>query len=231
MLFDMSMLSSLFQEFPALFAYINRNATFQKPLPPDQEKECIRKMKEGCKAARDKLIEHNLRLVAHIAKKYNNCRETEDLISIGTIGLIKAINTFNEKKGTHLATYAARCIENEILMSIRVNKKRNYEMSLNDPIGIDREGNTISLIDILGTENDDVINKAYTNIQIEKMKKQIDRCLNPRERYIIMNRYGFNMKPRLTQREIAKQLDISRSYVSRIEKKAISKLHCALNCD
>ncbi|MCG8515032.1 MAG: RNA polymerase sporulation sigma factor SigK [Halanaerobiales bacterium] len=231
MLFDMSMLSSLFKEFPALLAYVNKNATFLRPLPPDQEKECIRKMKEGDKTARDKLVEHNLRLVAHIAKKYNNCRDTEDLISIGTIGLIKAINTFNDKKGTHLATYAARCIENEILMSIRVNKKRNYEMSLNDPIGIDREGNTISLIDILGTDSDDVLDKAYTNIQIEKMKKKMDQCLNCREKFIIKNRYGFNMQPRLTQREIAKKLHISRSYVSRIEKKAISKLHCALNCE
>lgn len=223
-MFDLSSFSSLFDKIPFLIAYVRTGGVFLKPLPREKVYEYLKMMKKGDKNARDKLIEHNLRLVAHIAKKYSTENNNEDIISIGTIGLIKAINTYNMDKGTKLATYAARCIENEILMSIRANKKRNGDVSLNDPIGYDREGNSIALIDILGTECDCVENFVNTSIQIEKIRRCIKKHLEPRERYIIINRYGCNGGPQLTQREIAMNLAISRSYVSRIEKKARKKL-------
>lgn len=222
---DLSFFFKILCEFPSLVAYINRGKSFPKPLPKEEELRYIKLMRDGDCNARDKLIEHNLRLVAHIAKKYSMSLDNDDIISIGSIGLIKAVKTFDENKGTHLATYAARCIENEILMSIRSNKKRGYEVSLDDPIGTDKEGNTISLIDILGTDEDEVMNIANNNIRMEKVKKEMKANLNAREKYIIESRYGFNSRKRLTQREIAKELNISRSYVSRIEKKAINILH------
>jgi RNA polymerase sporulation-specific sigma factor len=221
---DISGLISIINNLPFLVGYISKDATFLHPLSSDKELEYIKLMQKGDLNAKNKLIEHNMRLVAHIAKKYNNTWENEDLISIGTIGLIKAINTFNSRKGTHLATYAARCIENEILMNIRLNKKRNNEISLDNPIGTDKQGNTIALIDVLGSDKDEVADIADKSIEIEKMKKLMCRCLTKREKRILECRYGFGMQPRLTQREIAKELDISRSYVSRIEKRAVAKL-------
>jgi len=225
---DFTGFMELFNQFPALIGYVNRGTSFPKPLSKEKELEYINRMREGDRNAKNMLIEHNLRLVAHIAKKYSNYIDNDDIISIGSIGLIKAVNTFKCDKGTHLATYAARCIENEILMSIRSSKKRALEVSINEPIGTDKEGNTISLIDILGTDKDCVCNQATMHIRLEKVKKEMKRLLTPREQYIIENRYGFDNRPKLTQQEVAKRLDISRSYVSRIEKKAIKILRNAI---
>lgn len=199
--------------------------SFPNPLTPKEELEYLKKFKEGNKEAKSILIERNLRLVAHIVKKYTNYQEEpEDLISIGTIGLIKAIDTYNIEKGTRLATYAAKCIENEILMNIRSGKKNKGEVSLQDPIGVDKEGNEISLIDILGTEVDDVIDEVELKIQIRKLYEKIKTILTTREKEIVELRYGLTPSGYKTQREIANKLDISRSYVSRIEKRALKKL-------
>ena len=225
---DFTSLMELFDQFPALIGYVNRGTSFPKPLTKEKELEYIKRMREGDKHAKNMLIEHNLRLVAHIAKKYSNYIDNDDIISIGSIGLIKAVNTFKCDKGTHLATYAARCIENEILMSIRSNKKKALEVSIDEPIGTDKEGNTISLIDILGTDKDCVCNLATKHIRLEKVKAEMKKHLSPREQYIIENRYGFNDKPKLTQQQVAKRLNISRSYVSRIEKKAIKTLRSVI---
>src|SRR5690625_5021152 len=181
-------------------------------------------MQEGDEDARNKLIEHNLRLVAHIVKKFDNTGEfSEDLISIGTIGLIKGVESFKVGKGTKLATYAARCIENEILMHLRALKKVSKDVSLHDPIGQDKEGNEISLMDILESENENIIDYIQLNLEIEKLQDYIS-VLDERETEVIIYRYGLNNRKELTQREIAKRLNISRSYVSRIEKRALMKI-------
>ena len=175
--------------------------------------------------ARNKLIEHNLRLVAHIVKKFENTgEEQEDLISIGTIGLIKAVESFSSGKGTKLATYAARCIENEILMHIRSLKKVKKDVSLHDSIGQDKEGNEISLIDILKAEEVDIVEVLHTHNEISKIEKYI-YILDKREREVIISRFGLGNEKEMTQREIAKKLGISRSYVSRIEKRALMKMY------
>ncbi|MCW2277297.1 RNA polymerase sporulation sigma factor SigK [Heliophilum fasciatum] len=207
----------------ALLSFISNNA-FPQPLSEKDEADCLCRLREGDEAARQKLIEHNLRLVAHLVKKFDGTGENnDDLISIGTIGLIKAINTFDAGKGTKLATYAARCIENEILMHLRAMKKCRGEVSLYDPIGVDKEGNEITLIDILGTEPDsvaDVVENALEQARVlERLKK-----LSKRERYVVELRFGLLSGCRQTQREIARNLGISRSYVSRIEKRAVGKL-------
>ena len=181
-------------------------------------------MAEGNEEARNILIEHNLRLVAHIVKKFENTGEdSEDLISIGTIGLIKAIESYSQGKGTKLATYAARCIENEILMHLRALKKTKKDISLHDPIGQDKEGNEISLIDVLKAEHEDVVETIQLNMELERVKEYID-ILDEREQEVIIGRFGLNMQDEKTQREIAKELGISRSYVSRIEKRALMKI-------
>src|SRR5690625_1378815 len=181
-------------------------------------------MQHGSENARNKLIEHNLRLVAHIVKKFDNTGESmEDLISIGTIGLIKGVESYKAGKGTKLATYAARCIENEILMHLRALKKVSKDVSLHDPIGQDKEGNEISLIDILEAENMNIIEYIQLNMEIEKIEDYFS-VLDEREREVIIYRYGLNKYKELTQREIAERLDISRSYVSRIEKRALMKV-------
>ncbi len=201
-----------------------KNHAFPQPLSPKEEAAYIEKMQEGDENARDKLIEHNLRLVAHIVKKFENTGEdTEDLISIGTIGLIKGIESFSSGKGTKLATYAARCIENEILMHLRALKKTKKDVSLHDPIGQDKEGNEISLIDILQSENEDVIEYIQLNMEVAKIREYLG-VLDEREKEVIICRYGLNNDDDLTQREIAKKLNISRSYVSRIEKRALMKI-------
>ena len=208
--------------------YISSTNSFPKPLTKDEEQYYLKLYGEGDEKARNILIERNLRLVAHIVKKYNNTgKDIDDLISIGTIGLIKAISTFDMNKGTRLATYAARCIENEILMTIRANKKSKTEVSLQEPIGIDKEGNEISLLDILGTEVDDILDEV--KLQVRKLYQAINKGLKDREKVIIELRYGLIDGGCKTQREIANILGISRSYVSRIEKRAINKLHKALN--
>lgn len=199
--------------------------SFPKPLSTKEEAEYLLRCKAGDKEARNILIEHNLRLVAHIVKKYSMTdKETDDLISIGTIGLIKAIDTFDEEKGIRLATYASRCIDNELLMMLRSNKRLNKEVYLYDPIGSDREGNEINLLDIIEETDTDVAENIVLEEDIKKLYKVIGKVLTDREREIIFLRYGLVGQREVTQREIAKKLGISRSYVSRIEKKALKKL-------
>ncbi len=199
--------------------------SFPKPLSTKEEADYLKRCKEGDKASRDKLIEHNLRLVAHIVKKYNMVdKETDDLISIGTIGLIKAIDTFDEEKGIRLATYASRCIDNELLMMLRSGKRLAKEVYLYDPIGSDREGNEINLLDIIEEAEIDIVEKIVLEDDIKKLYHIIGKVLTDREREIICLRYGLSNHKEVTQREIAGKLGISRSYVSRIEKKALKKL-------
>ncbi len=206
-----------------LVSYISNNA-FPQPLPEKEEAKYIKKMQNGDDEARNVLVEHNLRLVAHIIKKYEGTnQDPDDLISIGTIGLIKAINTFKPDKGAKLATYAARCIENEILMHLRSLKKSRGEVSLYDPIGTDKEGNEITLIDVLGTEGDIVVDTVENKAEQQRLLDRL-KVLSKRERHVIELRYGLMSGLRKTQRDIAKMLGISRSYVSRIEKKAVQKL-------
>ncbi|TLS39317.1 RNA polymerase sporulation sigma factor SigK [Pseudalkalibacillus caeni] len=204
-------------------SYVKNNA-FPQPLSRKEEKKYLKLMAQGDEDARNRLIEHNLRLVAHIVKKFENTGEdAEDLISIGTIGLIKAIESYSTGKGTKLATYAARCIENEILMHLRALKKTKKDVSLHDPIGQDKEGNEITLIDVLKAENDDIVELIQLSMEKKKIYEYI-HILDEREKEVIIGRFGLNLEKELTQREIAKQLGISRSYVSRIEKRALMKL-------
>lgn len=198
---------------------------FPDPLTLEEERYYLKKCREGDKEARDLLIERNMRLVAHIVKKYNYAdRDMEDLISIGTIGLIKAVNTFNEEKGSRLVTYAARCIDNELLMMLRAEKKHSRETSIYEPLGTDSEGNFISLMDILESEEVDIAEQLELESNIKKLKTLVKTVLTDRERQIIVLRYGLHNGREVTQREIAKAFGISRSYVSRIEKKALLKL-------
>ncbi|MCU6709601.1 RNA polymerase sporulation sigma factor SigK [Paenibacillus sp. J5C_2022] len=208
-----------------LVSYVKNNA-FPQPLKEDEETKHLALMAEGNAQSRNILIEHNLRLVAHIVKKFDNTGEDlEDLISIGTIGLIKAIESFQTGKGTKLATFAARCIENEILMHLRSLKKTRKDVSLHDPIGTDKEGNEITLIDILGTDSDEVPDKVQLKIEKSKIYRNLD-ILDDREKEVVVGRFGLvHGGEERTQREIAKELGISRSYVSRIEKRALMKLY------
>lgn len=199
--------------------------TFLSPLTLEEEKECIVRMQEGDLKAKHQLIEHNLRLVAHVAKKYQASDEDmEDLISIGTIGLIKAVETFKMDRQIKLATYAARCIDNELLMYFRGKKKTSKEVSLYEPIGTDKEGNQINLLDIAVGEEIDVVQKMEESENIQKLYGYIPEVLSDREQIVISMRYGILGNDVHTQKEVAKKLDISRSYVSRIEKKALLKL-------
>lgn len=212
-----------------LTGYINGNNTFPMPLDEKEEETYLIKLKEGDKKAKGILIERNLRLVAHIVKKYSfPNKDVDELISIGTVGLIKAIDSFDIAKGTRLATYASRCIENEILMLFRNNKKQKSEVHLQDPIGVDKEGNEICLIDVLSSEKDSVMDKVESNLQIKALYNKMYEILSKRECNIIVMRYGLEDGRCRTQREIAALLKISRSYVSRIEKKALKKLEKAL---
>lgn len=206
-----------------LVSYIANN-TFPQPLSEEEEAKYLRLLARGDEVARNVLTERNLRLVAHIVKKFDSTGEDpDDLISIGTIGLIKAINTFNPGKGTRLATYAARCIENEILMHLRYTKKIRSEVSLYDPIGVDKEGNEISLIDILGTHPEVVSEMVENRFEQKRLREKVHQ-LTRREKKVLELRFGLEDGARKTQREIARSLGISRSYVSRIEKRALSKL-------
>ena len=194
----------------------------------EQESECLKKMKNGDLEARNELIERNMRLVAHVAKKYQNPEdEMEDLISIGTIGLIKAVETYKEDYGSRLATYAARCIDNELLMHFRAKKKTSKEVSLYEPIGTDKEGNQIQLLDVVVSEDEDVVELLEQDRKVRRLNEISPQTLSGRELFIIINRYGLYGKKTMTQREIARKLGISRSYVSRIEKRAIEKLRQA----
>ena len=204
-------------------------SSFPQPLTEQEEQIYVEKSQQGDAEARGKLIEHNLRLVAHIAKKYTSPGASQDdLISIGTIGLIKAVNTYTASRATRLATYAAKCIENEILMSIRASKRIKQEVSLSLPIGTDKDGNEISFNDILGTDTDEIVEDISLKIQVTKLYRAIAEQLSPREQRVIIQRYGLDGGEARPQREIAKQLGISRSYVSRIEKRALEKLRGGL---
>ncbi|HHW89773.1 MAG TPA: RNA polymerase sporulation sigma factor SigK [Clostridiales bacterium] len=205
-------------------SYVNNKGTFPKPLSQEEEKKYLILCKNGDAEAKDILIRHNLRLVAHIVKKFNNAAEVDDMISVGSIGLIKAINTYSHDKGTQLATYAAKCIENEILMYIRANKKHRTNLSLADTVGIDREGNEITLMDLLFVKEDSVVDQVETNILLDKIMEIIKKVLDKREYTIIKLRYSLGEQKSLTQREVASILGISRSYISRIEKKALAKV-------
>ncbi len=199
--------------------------SFPQPLTASEERYYMQKYTEGDLEAKHILIERNLRLVAHIVKKYQSLEEeTEDLLSIGTIGLIKAVASFNPDKSVRLGTYAARCIENEILMHLRAKKKTSREVSLYEPIGTDREGNEIQLFDIIETDEDDAHRKVELRDDIRLLYARVESELSPRERLVLKMRYGLYNEEEYTQREIAKRLGISRSYVSRIEKSAIEKL-------
>lgn len=200
------------------------SGNFPEPLCEEEEKDALARMKNGDKEARNTLVEHNLRLVAHIVKKYATTYDIDDLISIGTIGLMKGVDSFDNEKNTRLATYVARCIENEILMHLRHEKKFNSQVSLSEPIGFDQEGNEVSLMDILVGDGEDVCEKVDRKNNIRKLFDKVRQIKDEREKEIIYLRYGLWGRKPLTQKEVAKRLGISRSYVSRIEKKAIMNL-------
>ena len=207
-----------------LFKTSYSNNVFKEPLSKEEEEKYIDLLLKGDKDARDKLIEHNLRLVAHITKKYENTNiDNDDLISIGTIGLIKGIDSYSKKHGTKITTYCAKCIENEVLMFFRSNKKNNNTISLDDPIGYDKEGNDITILDVLKTPKPDYVEDMYIKDNIKLLGKYLNG-LSTREKEIIVRRYGLSGYDEQTQKEIAKDLNISRSYVSRIEKRAVTKI-------
>lgn len=204
--------------------------TFLEPLSPEEEKSYIERLAKGDKEAKDILIERNLRLVAHIAKKYyGENRDMDDLLSIGIIGLIKAVNTYNPEKGNRLVTYASKCIENELLMMLRGEKKKNREVSLNEPIGTDREGNTISLIDVMENNEVDALKQMENAEDIVRVREYVNSILTAREKEIIVRRYGLDGREAMTQKKAGSDMGISRSYVSRIEKKALEKLKKAFD--
>ncbi|MCD8041315.1 MAG: RNA polymerase sporulation sigma factor SigK [Clostridia bacterium] len=209
----------------------NGKGSFPRPLTPEEEKKYLALARQGDKEAKNILVKHNMRLVAHIAKKYSGAAESDDLLSVGSIGLIKAINTYQEGKGTRLATYTARCIENEILMLIRAGKKHKNNVSLSEPVGVDKEGNELTLIDLLAEKEDSVYSQVEKSIQRDKFVKLLKEILTEREYTIISMRYGLQGGSPVPQREVAKALGISRSYISRIEKRAIEKAREQLNKD
>ncbi len=204
--------------------------TFPKPLTASEEREYLGRLKEGDQTARDVLIERNMRLVAHVVKKYQGTDyDTDDLLSVGTIGLIKAVNTFKVDKGSRLATYAAKCVENEILMLLRASKKLSREVSLFEPIGVDKDGESVNLVDVIEMDNREVLEDIILSQDVEELYEAYEKCLKDSEKQVVSLRYGLFGKKEHTQREIAAILGISRSYVSRIEKKAIEKLREEFN--
>lgn len=216
-------LKMLFKDF-YIFTAAYSNSVFPDPLSKEEEEKLIEKFRLGDQNARNTLIEHNLRLVAHIVKKYEHRRDdADDLISIGTIGLIKGIDSYSKKHNTRLTTYCARCIENEILMYFRTDKKNNKNISINESVGFDKEGNEITILDILKTPKPDFAMDLHLKNNIHLLKEYFN-VLTEREKFIITKRYGLNDKDEVTQKKIAKELGISRSYVSRIEKRALTKM-------
>ena len=212
----------------AFIGAIGTNGSFPKPLSAEEEKQWVRRLIAGDEEARETLIVHNLRLCAHIAKKYQKAeRDREDLISIGTIGLIKAVSTFSEAKGT-LSAYAARCIENEILMSLRRERKLVETVSIEEPVGTDKEGNEMKLADLVCTEADTIFEQVQGRLDAAILTETMQKALTARERTVLTLRFGLSGDPPMPQREVANVLDISRSYVSRIEKKAVEKMRDAL---
>ena len=220
------MLFNLFDSLRGFFTFTASysNQVFKEPLSKEEEEECIKKMSDGDKEARNKLIEHNLRLVAHIVKKfdYKNV-DQDDLISVGTIGLIKGVDTFVTNKGNRLTTYCAKCIQNEILMYFRANNKNNKNISLNEPVGFDKEGNEISILDVIKAPRPDFIEEINLKDNVKLLNDYL-KVLSKREREIIVKRYGLDGNDLWTQKMIADKLNISRSYVSRIEKRALTKI-------
>ena len=199
--------------------------TFPNPLTPAKERECLERLKEGDQEARRLLIEHNMRLVAHVVKKYQYTDyDTEDLLSVGTIGLIKAVNTFKPDRGSRLATYAAKCVENEILMLLRSHKKYSREVSLYEPIGVDKEGESIHLVDVIQMENEDVLEQMILDQDVRELYQAYKTCLNDNEKQVVRMRYGLFGGKEYTQREIAQAMGLSRSYISRIEKRGLEKI-------
>ena len=229
MFFDL--LGQLFGKIFLFTGLIRNNGTFPKPLSPEDESKYLALARGGDEQAKAVLIKHNMRLVAHIVKKYTGSAETDDLISVGSIGLIKAINTYQEGKGTQLATYTARCIENEILMLLRAGKKHKNNVSLSDPVGVDKDGNELTLIDLLSEKEESVFAQVEKSIQREKFVAHLKKFLNDREFVILSMRHGLEDSTALPQREVAKKLGISRSYISRIEKRAIEKARENLSKD
>lgn len=209
-------------------SYMTEKSSFPKPLSKEKEQEYLVLSAKGDKDAKEILVKHNLRLVAHIAKKYANYGDNDELISIGSIGLIKAVESFKSDKGTSLATYASRCIENEILMTMRTTKKHRSNVSLNEPIGVDKDGNELVIMDMLESDQN-VIEDVENSIMMEKLTAITKSVLDKREYEIIKMRYGLENTGALTQREVAKKFNISRSYVSRIEKKALEKIKKSVN--
>lgn len=224
-------IKALFIKSQSLF-YIGRHDVLKAPLKGQEEHDALLRLQNGDLKARDELIEHNLRLVVYVAKKYDNVQNgsIEDLISIGTIGLVKAVNTFKMDKNIKLATYASRCIENEILMFLRKNNKLRQEISLDEPLNVDYDGNELLLGDIVGTDNDIIQDEIEHNDQKEKFYRALE-YLTPREKQILMMRYGLIGHEELTQKDVASILGISQSYISRLEKKIIKKLRTKLNID
>lgn len=204
--------------------YVKNKNCFPKPLSPEKERELLDKIASGDREARDELIRHNMRLVVHIVKKYSTYGDNDELISVGSIGLIKAVNSFHDGKGTQFATYASKCIENEILMVIRADKKYRNTKSLYEPVSYDKDGNEVTLIDLIGMDEESVISKVESRIVQKKLIEIAKKVLDDREYEIIMLRYGINADKAHTQNEVAEKYGISRSYVSRIEKKALFKL-------
>lgn len=204
-------------------------SSYPRPLSQEEEKRCLELARQGDPEAKEKLIRHNMRLVAHVVKKYNGAAETDDMLSVGSIGLIKAINTYEPGHGTRLATYTARCIENEILMLIRSGKKHKNTLSLSDPVGTDKDGNELTLMDLLFEKEDKVFGSVEQSLMQEKFRKAVVALLTEREAEVICMRYALWGGAPMAQREVGKKLGISRSYVSRIEKKALDKLRKGLH--
>lgn len=210
--------------------YVSTRSSFPQPLSADEERQALERMAQGDADARRELIEHNLRLVAHIARKYSAPgHDSDDLISIGSIGLIKAVDTYRPGMGTQLSTYAARCVENEVLMCLRSSRKLARDVSLQEPIGTDREGNDIMIMDVLGTDGAEVEEQAHTHMEMARAVRHMDRLLSPRERTVLEMRYGLRDGRPRAQHEVAATLGISRSYVSRIEKRALERVRAAMD--
>ncbi len=221
----LSLLMNVFPNLMYFFLHAEAYGSFPRALSAKEEGDLLLKMAEGDDNARKKLIEHNLRLVAHVAKKYfGSGADRDDLVSIGTVGLIKAVSSFKPDKGIRLATYAARCIDNEILMYFRGAKKSERDVYISDPIDTDKDGNTLTLVDVI-TDNSDIVEDLDLKLKLQKLKEYLKDTLTPRELTVIRLRYGLEGGRKLPQREVAKKLRISRSYVSRIEKKALQKLY------
>lgn len=220
---------NMFSQVLYFAGYISRSDSFPPALTPEEEQKYLQMLKEGSSEARRILIEHNLRLVAHIAKKYSDDNNSEDFISIGTIGLIKGIDTYDFSKNSKLSSYISRCIENEVRMVLRKNKRRVNEVSMDDSVGTDKDGNSLTLSEILPSDTEDIADAIWAKLEEKKLYSAMRDVLTPSERDILEKRYGLLGKTRKTQREVAQELGISRSYVSRIEKRCLKKLYDKLN--